>query len=220
MADGLRLRKRRAAMRHIQEVALDLFDQRGFENVSIEEIARTAEVSPSSIYRYFGTKEQVVLYDEVDAGFIDQLEHGLAELPPIEAVRRAMTAVLTDYFARDDPLTRRKVRYAFEEPALRAATLEQTDVFVPILAEALARASKRPTTDLEIQVAATAIVAALIAAVRHWYTAGASCSLAEEIGHALDFLEAGLQLRTGEAVTPPSRRATSPRRRRTADDSP
>jgi len=63
MAEGLRERKRLAAMRRVQEVALDLFDARGFESVSIEEIARAAEVSPSSIYRYFGTKEQIVLYD-------------------------------------------------------------------------------------------------------------------------------------------------------------
>ena len=51
MAQGLRERKRHAAMRHIQRTALDLFDERGFQQVSVEQIAETAEVSPSSVYR-------------------------------------------------------------------------------------------------------------------------------------------------------------------------
>ncbi len=194
MADGLRERKRRTAMRRIQEVALDLLDEHGFDNVSIEEIARQADVSPSSIYRYFGTKEQVVLYDEVDVQLIERVEHGLEGLSPIEAVRRVMTEVLAEYFTRDDPLTRRKVRYAFEEPALRAATLEQTDAFIPVVANAIAAATRRPSTDLEVQVIAAAIVAALIAAVRHWYAAGAVRSLTDEINRALDVLETGLRL--------------------------
>jgi AcrR family transcriptional regulator len=196
-------------MRRIQETALDLFDAHGFENVSIEEIARHAEVSPSSIYRYFGTKEQIVLYDEVDVRLIDRVDKELEDHPPVEAVRRAMTSVLAQYFERDDELTRRKVRYAFEEPALRAASLEQTDAFVPVMAQALATAAGRDPNELEIQVIAAAIIASLIAAVRHWYAGGAASALTEEIDRALLVLENGLPL-TADSTAPP--RAT-PRRR-------
>ncbi len=52
----------------------DLFDGRGFEKVSIEDIAAAAEVSPSSVYRYFGTKERIVLHDEVDLRFVDAVD--------------------------------------------------------------------------------------------------------------------------------------------------
>jgi AcrR family transcriptional regulator len=79
---GLRERKKRSAMRRIQEVALDLFDERGFENVTIEQIAEAAEVSPSSVYRYFGTKEQVVLRDDFDVQFFEAVEAELATSPP------------------------------------------------------------------------------------------------------------------------------------------
>ena len=54
-------------MRTIQEQALDLFDERGFDAVTIEEIAAAAEVSPSSVYRYFGTKEGLIVADEFDS---------------------------------------------------------------------------------------------------------------------------------------------------------
>ncbi|NTV39112.1 MAG: helix-turn-helix transcriptional regulator, partial [Demequinaceae bacterium] len=45
-------------MERIQTVALALFEQHGFGPVTIERIAHEADVSPSSVYRYFGTKEQ------------------------------------------------------------------------------------------------------------------------------------------------------------------
>ena len=63
---GLRERKRYAAMRLVQEVALDLFDAHGYADVTVERIAAASDVSPSSVYRYFGTKEQIVLWDEND----------------------------------------------------------------------------------------------------------------------------------------------------------
>jgi AcrR family transcriptional regulator len=196
-------------MRRIQEAALDLFDAHGFENVSIEEIARHAEVSPSSIYRYFGTKEQIVLYDDIDLRLIERVEQELHDLRPVEAVRRAMASVLADYFEPADELTRRKVRYAFEEPALRAASLEATDAFVPVITQALATAAGRDPSDLEIQVIAAAIIAALIAAVRHWYATGATKALTDEIDRALLVLENGLRPAPDGAVQP----QTTPRRR-------
>ena len=52
---GLRERKKAAAIRRIQEVAVAQFEEHGFDAVTIEQIAEHAEVSPSSIYRYFGT---------------------------------------------------------------------------------------------------------------------------------------------------------------------
>ena len=63
---GLRERKRYAAMRLVQEVALDLFDAHGYVDVTVERIAAASDISPSSVYRYFGTKEHIVLWDEND----------------------------------------------------------------------------------------------------------------------------------------------------------
>lgn len=61
-------------MRTIHERALDLFDERGFDAVTIEEIAAAAEVSPSSVYRYFGTKEGLIVADEFESWSQEQVE--------------------------------------------------------------------------------------------------------------------------------------------------
>ena len=74
-------------MRRIQEVALDRFDKRGFEDVTIEQIAEAAEVSPNSVYRWFGTKKQVVLRHEFEPEFFDLVESGARFAPACEGAK-------------------------------------------------------------------------------------------------------------------------------------
>jgi AcrR family transcriptional regulator len=189
---GLRERKKLAAMRRIQLAALDLFDERGFDNVTIEQIAEAAEVSPSSVYRYFGTKEQVVLWDEVDVHLFDTVEAELQTYPPVEAMRRAIAEVMPQYFNPTNDLAKRKTRYALEEPALRAPLLEQTDELIQRVAEALARASGQPVHALEPQVIATSLISAMMAAARHWHTRGYETPIGDELERALAIVERGL----------------------------
>src|SRR5690606_5805575 len=89
---GLREQWRRTAIRTIQERALDLFDERGFGAVTIEEVAAAAGVSPSSVYRYFGTKEGLVVADEFDPMSTDAIAEMLDPADPVgslvEVVRR------------------------------------------------------------------------------------------------------------------------------------
>ena len=191
---GLRERQRAAAIRRIQEAALDLFDERGFENVTIEEIAEAADVSPSSVYRYLGTKEGIVLYDEFDFRLIDAVEAELAAHPPVEAVRRAVASVMAAFFGRDEALARRKLRYALENPHLHAATTQQVDQFAQLVADALARAAGRDANELEIQVIATTLVWALTTAARIWHGEGYARPLQPLLDDALAVVEHGLRL--------------------------
>lgn len=189
---SLRDRQKSAAMRRIQEAALDLFDARGYEAVSIEQIAEAALVSPSSIYRWFGTKELVVLYDDFDVDFAAAIEQELTSHPPVEAVRRAISRLLQDFFSRDEELGRRKIRYWLAEPALQRAQLEATDQSVRQTAATLAAAMHRSADDLEVQVTAAALIWSMVAAVRHWHAGGYTSSLEDELGAALTVLERGL----------------------------
>jgi AcrR family transcriptional regulator len=199
--EGLRERRRTAAIRRIQEAALDLFDERGFENVTIEEIAEAADVSPSSVYRYLGTKEGVVLYDEFDFRLIDAVEAELASHPPVEAVRRALSSVMTAFFGRDEDLARRKLRYVLEDPHLHAAMTQQVDEFSQLVSHVLARSSNRQADELEIQVIASTLVWALTAAVRRWHVDGYARPLQLLLEEALEVVERGLQL-DGPAAEP------------------
>ncbi len=198
---GLRERRRAGAIRRIQETALDLFDERGFENVTIEEIAEAADVSPSSVYRYLGTKEGIVLYDEFDFRLIDAVEAELAAHPPVEAVRRAVASVMAAFFGREEALARRKLRYALEDPHLQAATTQQVDQLAQLVAEVLARAVGRDATRLEVQVIATTLVWALMTAARAWHAEGYSRPLQPLLDEALAVVGRGLQLEPRTANT-------------------
>lgn len=195
----LRERKKVNAMRRIQEAALDLFDELGFANVTIDQIADAAEVSPSSIYRYFGTKEQIILRDDFEVEFFDIVETELASHPPVTAVRRALSRIMTEFFDRDDDLFLRRTDYTFGDPALRAAGLVQTDDFARGVAEALARATARPSNEFEVQVIAAALVWSMAAAIRHWRDQQYMTPLEEELEKALALVENGLTLGSVDA---------------------
>ncbi|MFI5613134.1 TetR/AcrR family transcriptional regulator [Amycolatopsis sp. NPDC051903] len=61
MAEGLRERKKRQTLRRISDVAIGLFAERGFDDVTIAEVAEAADVSEGTVYNYFRTKEDLVL---------------------------------------------------------------------------------------------------------------------------------------------------------------
>jgi AcrR family transcriptional regulator len=197
---GLRERQRAAAIRRIQEAALDLFDEHGFENVTIEEIAEAADVSPSSVYRYLGTKEGIILYDEFDFRLIDAVEAELVSHAPVEAVRRAVASVMAAFFGRDEALARRKVGYALENPHLRAATAQSVDQFAQLVADALARAAGRDAHELDVQVIASTLVWALTTAARIWHAEGYTRPLQPLLDEALAVVEHGLQLEPAPAT--------------------
>ena len=188
---GLRERKKLAAMLRIQEVALDLFDERGFDNVTIEQIADAAEVSPSSVYRYFGTKEQVIIWDDFDVQFFGAADVELTTKPPVEAVRSALAEAMTRFYERDEALAQRKTKYAMEEPALRVAMLETTDQFARRVAQGL-KASDPPLDEFAAEVTAAALVWAMMAASRHWHENGYRTPIRDELERALEMVEHGL----------------------------
>ncbi|TDD52963.1 TetR/AcrR family transcriptional regulator [Nonomuraea terrae] len=64
MAEGLRERKKRLTRQRISETAVRLFVERGFDNVTIAEVAAVAEVSVNTVYNYFPAKEDLVLPPE------------------------------------------------------------------------------------------------------------------------------------------------------------
>jgi AcrR family transcriptional regulator len=171
MATGLRERWRINAMRTIQEQALDLFDARGFDAVTIEEIAAAAEVSPSSVYRYFGTKEGLVVADEFDSWSQEAVEGILDVNDPVgsllNVVRTYEAAPGESPQAGRSPW--RRVRYFFQEPSVRMAVCAQLDRASQRIAPLMAAGAM---TETQARVAANALVFGYFGALEQWYLDG------------------------------------------------
>src|SRR6266700_1201079 len=99
--DGLRERKKARTRAAIRRHALRLFRQQGYQRTTVEQIAAAAEVSPSTFFRYFPTKEDVVLQDDMDTRMIEALERQPASLSPVAAFRGAVREVIGSYNEAD-----------------------------------------------------------------------------------------------------------------------
>ncbi|HEY8480662.1 MAG TPA: helix-turn-helix domain-containing protein [Spirillospora sp.] len=186
---GLREQWRRNAMRTIQERALDLFDERGFDAVTIEQIAAAAEVSPSSVYRYFGTKEGLLVADEFDT-MSDEAIAGI--LDPGDPVDSLVQAVRRYEAPPDDPAGPggargrgpwRRVRYFFTEPSVRMAACAALDRAARRIAPLLA--SENGLSPSQARVAANALAFGYFAALESWFDDGGTRPIAEYVEEGL-----------------------------------
>jgi AcrR family transcriptional regulator len=85
---GLRERKKARTRASIREHALRLFREQGHQATTVEQIAAAAEVSPSTFFRYFPTKEDVVLHDDMESLMLEAFARQPPEIGLVAAVRR------------------------------------------------------------------------------------------------------------------------------------
>ncbi|GLY88069.1 TetR/AcrR family transcriptional regulator [Actinoallomurus iriomotensis] len=193
MASGLRERWRVKARRTIQERALDLFDERGFDAVTIEEIAAAAEVSPSSVYRFFGTKEGLLVADEFDSMSQDALEELLDLDDPVGSLLRIVRRYETTPEdvpgdSRTDRSPWRRVRYFFQEPSVRMAACAALDRASQRIAPMMAAHGDR--TEAQARVTANALVFGYFAALEQWYLDGGVRPIADYVEEGMAPLRA------------------------------
>src|ERR1700737_1047295 len=118
--DGLRERKKARTRASIREHALRLFREQGYQKTTVEQIAAAAEVSPSTFFRYFPTKEDVVLQDDMDTRMIEAVERQPADLAPLTAVRAAVREAFASYTAADLDLIAENAALTVTVPEVRA----------------------------------------------------------------------------------------------------
>ena len=197
-AAGLRERKKARTRAAIREHALRLFRENGYQRTTVEKIAEAAEVSPSTFFRYFPTKEDIVLQDDMDTRMIEALERQPAGLTPLAAVRAATREMFGSYTQADLDVLQETTALAVTVPEVRARAMDEFARTIFVISEALAKRASRPADDLAVRATAGAIVGVIMSITMPWEAWSSDRRTIEDtfehIDQALALLEAGLPL--------------------------
>ncbi|MFJ7942760.1 TetR/AcrR family transcriptional regulator [Streptomyces sp. NPDC096354] len=188
---GLRERKKLKTRMAIRRSTYRLIAEQGYDATTIEQIAEAAEVSPSTVFRYFATKEDIVLTDEYDPLMEAAIRNRPADEPPLRSLRFVVTEAL---LAAEEEELRRRTRLMVEVPAIRARISETMSDTAKVLARVLADRGGRSADDLEVRVCVAAVLGALLEVRLHWGEHGHEGDLIAMVDQALDTLEGGLTL--------------------------
>jgi AcrR family transcriptional regulator len=180
----LRERKKQRTRTHIAETARRLFAERGFDRVTVAEIAREAEVAPATVFNYFPTKEDL-FYSRLEA-FEEELLGAIRSRPPGQSVLAAFAAFLLGrggVLAVNAPGNDREAtaqiqtitRVITESPALLARERQVFERYARTLADVIADETGAASGDVVCRVVANALLGlhrALIDHVREQALAG------------------------------------------------
>lgn len=187
---GLRERKKAKTRALVQEQALRLFRERGYDETTVEQICDAAEISPATFYRYFGSKEEVVLHDRYDPLLLAAFEAQPLELSPIAALRRTLQQVFAGLPPEELEQERQRAKLILSVPELRSRTLDQFAEGAEMIAAVIARRTGRDAGEIAVVTLAGALsgvaVNAMLAAHRR------SEDYFDTIDEALAQLEHGL----------------------------
>ncbi|MER5767647.1 TetR/AcrR family transcriptional regulator [Streptomyces sp. NPDC001985] len=191
---GLRERKKLKTRIAIRRAAHRLIAEQGYEATSVEQIAEAAEVSPSTVSRYFPAKEDIVLGDGVDP----VLEAGLRARPagedPLDSMRYVLTGALAGLLDGERAAAVQRTRLMVEVPAVRARLDESLARTAELLVPVLADRAGRPRDDLGVRVFTAAVLGALREVLLHWAARGHRDDPVELLDRALRAMKDGVRL--------------------------
>ena len=190
---GLRERKKAKTRALIQEHAMRLFREQGYDATSVEEIAEAAEVSPSTVFRYFPTKPDLVIYDDLDERMIEAFRAQPPELNALQALRASFRSGFGGLAGEEMALQLERERLLRGVPELQSAMLGEFARTVGEIADLVAERAGRPADDDAVLALAGAVIGIAIAA---WFAVDMDASPEQfldrvDIGMAL--LESGFR---------------------------
>ncbi|MEV6304784.1 TetR family transcriptional regulator [Actinoplanes sp. NPDC051861] len=193
---SLRERKKAKTRAAIRDHAMRLFEEQGFAATTVDQIADAAEVSPSTFFRYFPTKEDVVLIDDVDAVLVVAIRAQPAGVEPIQAILLAMRDVFADLSPEAWEFEQRRQRLFHSVPELRARVMHQMTDAIDLLAGVIAERAGLPPGDFSARVMAGAAVGAMLSVVPSGGLPAEGVTPAdhERLERALTLLQQGLPL--------------------------
>lgn len=190
---GLRERKKAKTMANVQMHAMRLFRELGYNATTVEQIAEAAEISPSTFFRYFSTKEDVVITDNYDPLLIAAFEDQPSDLSPLQAVRNAMISGLTDMSPDELETMRERNQLIMTVPELRGTSLNNLIQTMQLLTEIVAKRVGRKPDDLAVRTFAGVVVGVNIS-VMQYYAENPDKDFSKLIEEAFSKVEDGLPL--------------------------
>ena len=177
---GLRERKKQQTRQLISDTARRLFAERGFEGVTVADVAREADVSEGTVFNYFPTKEDLV-YGRMET-FEEDMLKAIRSRPAGESIRAAFGRFILQprgfLASKDEDATRELLaisRVIAESPALLARERQILERYTRALAGLIAEETGKEAGDVEPRVAANALIGAhraLLEYVRRQILAG------------------------------------------------
>ncbi len=185
----LRERKKLKTRQTIRREAYRLFTELGYENTTVDRIAAAAEVSPSTFFRYFATKEDLVLSDEYDPAMIEALVARPVDEPFLRSCREAVIGLLRQLLQHEREELMLRMRLVKDVPALRSRMLESSPQ--QLYLTVLTRRAGTPEPTLAMRVTAAALAAATTEAVLVWAESDGTEDIADLVDRTFAVLEGG-----------------------------
>src|SRR3984957_14984321 len=148
---GLRERKKARTRASLREHALRLFREQGYHETTVEQIAAAAEVSPSTFFRYFPTKEDVVLQDDMDTRMMEAFARQPASLTPIAAARAAAREAWSSFSSAEWELIKQGATLSLQVPEIRSRMMNEVARSSSVISSALADGTGHSRVDLRIR---------------------------------------------------------------------
>lgn len=192
---GLRERRKKLTAAELEAAAYRLFGERGFDAVTVDDIAAEADVSRRTFFRYFASKEDVLLADHFTqlARLREAMAARPADEPIVTALRNALLSMTGDFEARKEMIIVRG-RLMRDTPSLQARSLVHQKLWEDAMQEMVAeRLGVDPVKDLRPGVVSAAALAAMRVAFTNWLSGGCDSDLIALTTEALDLLDGGLQ---------------------------
>jgi AcrR family transcriptional regulator len=193
IAQSLRERKKMKTREAIQREAMRLFQKQGYEETTIEQIAAAVEISPSTFFNYFPSKEDVVLYDAYDPMVATLFESAPAD-EPLSATVRNVLETLAGTLDRDRDIILARSKLILGTPDLRSklwSEIERAQVFMGAV---VAQRTGRDPDDFETRVVTIALVAAMMQGASEWVRQDGRVPMGDVLKKALDAIEADSML--------------------------
>jgi AcrR family transcriptional regulator len=191
---GLRERKKQKTRNAIQREAMRLFAKQGYAETTIEQIAEAVEISPSTFFNYFPSKEELIAFDDYDPLLAAAFAARPKDEPLGIALRRAIVDQLSTILKRDRDLVLARAKLALRVPELRARFWEETQKSQDFVQKLIAQRRGKDPDAYEVRVAASIIVSAMFVAVLEWVSTEGRDDLARLVNRALNVVEAGAGL--------------------------